>query len=235
MKGPTPRRLLKYVAGPLGLSRYLREPGDGRPQPKIPAKALLWGLLIGELLREHSFLAIEALAGSRVRSNLGLSRSFGDDALAYFTERLDPALTRTALAATLHKAKRNKAFDGSRFIGLVVDGTGAGRSRVGGCDFCRPFITPRKKAAGYHHKLVMSASPEPDSLFPATPNPMDPVTVSMPPVSACCSAPWQIWECDLPITWSSMERSPPRRNASIPRPPPELPERQGPGGDLGRR
>jgi hypothetical protein len=155
LKGPTPRRLLKYVAGPLGLSRYLKEPGDGRPQPKIPAQALLWGLLIGELLREHSFLAIEALAGSRVRSNLGLSRSFGDDALAYFTERLDPALTRTALAATLHKAKRNKAFDGSRFIGLVVDGTGAGRSRVGGCDFCRPFHNARKEVAGYHHKLVM--------------------------------------------------------------------------------
>lgn len=155
MIGPTPRRLLKYVAGPLGLSGYLNAPGDGRPQPKIPAKALIWGLLMGELLREYSFLAIEALARSSVRSSLGLSRSFGDDTLAYFTERLDPALTRTALAATLLKAKRNKAFDGSRFIGLVVDGTGAGRSRMEGCDLCRPYHNAQKEVAGYHHKLAM--------------------------------------------------------------------------------
>lgn len=55
VKGPTPRRPRKYTAGPLGLGRYSKEPGDGRPQPKIPARALLWGLPIGELLREYTF------------------------------------------------------------------------------------------------------------------------------------------------------------------------------------
>jgi len=144
VRGPSPRRLLKYVTGPLGLKPYLQSPGDGRRQPQIPARVLIWALLLGQLLRQFSFLAIEALAGS-----------FGDDTLAYFTERLDPTLTRVAMAATLRKAKRNKAFDGSRFIGLVVDGTGAGRRRAGGCKFCRPIRKKNQEVVGYHHKLVM--------------------------------------------------------------------------------
>ena len=155
MKGPTPRRLLKYVSGTLGLRRYLHSPGDGRPQPQIPARALLWALLIGEILRQYSFLAIEALAGSRVCSSLAVSRSFGDDALGYFTERLDPSPTRAALTAALHKAKRNKAFDSSRLIGLVVDGTAAGRSREKGCRLCRPIRNEKKEVLGHHHKLAM--------------------------------------------------------------------------------
>jgi DDE family transposase len=155
VKGPSPRRLRKYVCGPLGLQKYLQSPGDGRRQPQIPAQVLIWALLLGQLLRQFSFLAIEALAGSAVRSAAGVHRSFGDDTLAYFTERLDPALTRVAMAATLRKAKRNKAFDGSRFIGLVVDGTGAGRRRAGGCKFCRPIHKKSQQVVGYHHKLVM--------------------------------------------------------------------------------
>lgn len=155
MKGPSPRRLRKYVCGPLGLQKYLQSPGDGRRQPQIPAQVLIWALLLGQLLRQFSFLALEAWAGSPVRSAAGMHRSFSDDTLAYFTERLDPALTRVARAATLRKAKRNQAFDGSRFIGLVVDGTGAGRRRAGGCKFCRPLHNKNQQVVGYHHKLVM--------------------------------------------------------------------------------
>lgn len=155
MKGPTPRRLSKYVSGTLGLRRYLLSPGDGRPQPQIPAQALLWAMLLGQILRQYSFLAIEALVGSRLRSRLAVSRSFGDDALGYFTERLDPGPTRAALVAVLHKARRNKAFDSSRRIGLVVDGTGAGRSREKGCRLCRPIHNEKKEVLGYNHKLAM--------------------------------------------------------------------------------
>jgi Transposase DDE domain len=153
--GPSPRRLLKYVTGPLGLQPYLQSPGDGRRQPQIPARVLLWALLLGQLLRQFSFLAIEALAGSPAGSAAGVNRSFGDDTLAYFTERLDPTLTRVAMAATIRKAKRNKAFDGSRFIGLVVDGTGAGRRRAQGCRFCRPIRKKNNEVVGYRHQLVM--------------------------------------------------------------------------------
>ena len=63
-----------------------------------------------------------------MRAELGLHGSFGDDALAYCTERMDPETTRVALAAVLRQAKRNKAFENSRFIGLALDGTSAGRT-----------------------------------------------------------------------------------------------------------
>ena len=112
MKGPTPRRLRKYLARCLGLAAYLHAPGDGRVQPQIPASALLWALLIGHILRESAFRAIESLVRSAPRA-LGVNRAFGDDALGYFTERLHPAPTRQALADCVRRAKRNKAFDGN--------------------------------------------------------------------------------------------------------------------------
>jgi hypothetical protein len=116
---------------------------------------LLWSLLIGQLLREYAFHAVEALVRSTARRALGVSTSFGDDALAYFTERLSPAPTRAALAATLRRAKRNKAFDPSRFIGLAVDGTTVGRCGAAGCPLCRPFRNATGEVVGYRHHLTL--------------------------------------------------------------------------------
>lgn len=155
MKGPTPRRLRKYVAKCLGLKSYLRCPGDGRPQARIPAAALLWALLMGALLRRAAFAGIEALVCSRARRALEVSQSFGDDALGYFTERLDPAVTRRAAVTAVRQAKRNKAFDDCPFIGLALDGTSAGRSREKACDLCRPYRNQQREILGYHHQLVM--------------------------------------------------------------------------------
>ncbi len=155
MKGPTPRRLRKYVTRCLGLKTYLGSPGDGRVRPQIPATALLWALLIGQLLRESAYHAVEALVRSSARRALGVSHSFGDDALGYFTERLNPAVTRAALATTLRRAKRHKAFDDSRFIGWVVDGTTAGRRRKSACKLCRPFRNSARQIVGYRHHLVV--------------------------------------------------------------------------------
>ena len=155
MKGPTPRRLRKYVAKCLGLKCYIQRPGDGRPQGRIPAAALLWALLMGTVLRRVAFAGIEALVRSRARRALDVSQSFGDDALGYFTERLDPALTRQAAITAVRHAKRNKAFDNYRFIGLALDGTSAGRSRAKLCDLCRPYRNKQREILGYHHQLVM--------------------------------------------------------------------------------
>jgi hypothetical protein len=155
VKGPTPRRLRKYVSKCLGLKAYFQRPGDGRPQGRIPAATLLWALLMGALLRRAAFAAIEALVCSRARRALDVARSFGDDALGYFTERLDPAVTRWAMVIALRQAKRHKAFDDCRFIGLALDGTGAGRSHEKGCDLCRPYQNQKREILGYHHKLVM--------------------------------------------------------------------------------
>src|SRR5437870_545907 len=98
MRTPTPRRLWNYLTRRLRLKRYLQSPGDGRRQPQIPAQALLWAMLVGQILREYSFHAVEALVCSPARRNLCIRASFGDDALGYFTERLDPAPMRAALA-----------------------------------------------------------------------------------------------------------------------------------------
>jgi hypothetical protein len=46
-------------------------------------------------------------------ARLGVGRDFGGDALAYFTERLDPTPTRQAVAQTLTQDRRNKAFNPS--------------------------------------------------------------------------------------------------------------------------
>ena len=155
MKEPSPRRLKKYVAKCLRLKSYLQAPGDGRREGRIPATALVWAFLIGALLRRVAFAAIEALVRSPVRRALDVSQSFGNDALGYFTERLDPSVTRQAAVTALHQAKRHKAFDDCRFIGLALDGTGAGRSHEKGCDLCRPIRNQKREILGYHHKLVM--------------------------------------------------------------------------------
>jgi len=126
VRDASPHRPKNYAVKCLRLKSYLRSPGDGRPQARIPASALVWALLMGTLLRRLAFAAIEALVCSGARRALELSRSFGDDALSSFTERLDPGVTRQAAATAVREAKRHKVFDDCRFIGLALDGTGAG-------------------------------------------------------------------------------------------------------------
>jgi hypothetical protein len=81
--------------------------------------------------------------------------SFGDDALEYFTERLSADRLREATVGVVKQAKRNKAFQDSRWIGLAFDGSGMGRSRDKRCDGCRPVRNRTKEIVGYHHKMVM--------------------------------------------------------------------------------
>jgi DDE family transposase len=154
VKGPTPRRLRRYVEKCLRLKSYLHSPGDGRAQPRIPARALVWALLMGHFLRRSSFAGIEALVRSSARRALAVGR-FGDDALGYFTQRLRAALTRRAAATAVRQAKRNKAFDHCRFIGLAVDGTGVARSREKVCHWCRPYRNQKQEIVGYHHRVVL--------------------------------------------------------------------------------
>lgn len=155
MNLPSPRRLWKFVTRQLGLEKFLHAPGDGRPQPQIPAVALYWSMLMGQLLRACSFHGVEALVGSPARSALKVGTSFGDDALGYLTERLDADSTRQAVAQVVGRAKRNKAFDDCAFIGLAIDGTTSGRCRQQGCPLCRPFRNNKKEIVGYRHHSVL--------------------------------------------------------------------------------
>jgi hypothetical protein len=137
------------------LKSYLQRPGDGRKHPSVLAAPLLWAILIGHILRVSSFARLEWLAHSPARTRLGVPQGFSDDTLAYFTERLDASTTRAALAATLHQAKRNKAFENSRFIGLAVDGTGAGHTCKSPCPLCHPIKDSQGVVIGHGHHFVM--------------------------------------------------------------------------------
>jgi hypothetical protein len=155
LKGPHVRQIQNYACHCLGLKSYFQRPGDGRARPHIPARDLVWSVVIGHILRVTSFLRLEWLMHSPVRAELGMKGPFGDDALAYCTERMDPETTRVALAATLRQAKRNKAFENSRFIGLALDGTGAGRTCKDPCRLCDPVKDAKGEVHGSLHHFVL--------------------------------------------------------------------------------
>lgn len=157
MTGPHVRQIHNYACHCLGLKSYFQHPGDGRRRPHIPARDLVWSVVIGRILRVLSFFRLDWLAHSPVRAELGIKVPFRDDALAYCTERMDPETTRVALSAALHQAKRNKAFENSRFIGLAVDGTGAGYTYKGPCPLCDPIKDAKGQLHGsLHHFALVS-------------------------------------------------------------------------------
>jgi hypothetical protein len=149
------RQFLKYAARFATVRSYFRSPGDGRVRPQIPAVVFLKVLLAARVLREVSFLGAEGLVKSPARRAIGVRMSFGDDALEYFTERLKADCLREAIVGVVRKAKRNKAFQDSRWIGLAFDGSGVGRSHDKRCEGCRPVRNQKKEVVGYHHKIVM--------------------------------------------------------------------------------
>ena len=157
MKGPHVKQIQNYACHCLGLKSYFQRPGDGRIHPRIRARDVAWAVVIVHILRIASFLRLEWLAQSPVRAELGIQREFGDDALAYCTERMDPEITRLALAGALQQAKRNKAFENSRFIGLALDGTGAGRTYQEPCRLSDPIKDPKGEVHGYLHHFVLSS------------------------------------------------------------------------------
>lgn len=156
-------RLRVFVHRQVGA--YLRAPGDGRRAPAIPAATLLWSLVAAYLLRDGAFHAVEGLVRSRARRALGVRHPFGDDTLAYFTERLAIPPLRTALVHLVRAAKRRKAFDDAWRIGLVLDGTTVGRCPTVRCPACHPILVPHRDAdgqltpfasvVGQHHKLSL--------------------------------------------------------------------------------
>jgi len=155
LKGPHVKHIQNYAHHCLGLKSYFQRPGDGRSHPRISARDVVWAVVIGHVLRIASFLRLEWLAHSPVRAELGIQSAFGDDALAYCTERMNPETTRLALAGVLRLAKRNKAFENSRFIGLALDGTGAGRTNKEPCPLCDPLKDAKGEVHGRLHHFVL--------------------------------------------------------------------------------
>lgn len=156
MSGPSPQRLWKYVTRRLRLAGYFQAPGDGRQAPQIPARALVWGLVIGHVLREDAFAGVDALVHGAARA-LAVGRRFSHDTLAYFTARLDPAPTRQALGVVARVAKRNKALAGQPWIGLALDGTRTTcvqKARTD-CAYCRPLHDAATQLLGYRHEVAV--------------------------------------------------------------------------------
>jgi hypothetical protein len=164
LRSPSPRKLLDFVRDRCRLRRYLARPGDGRPKPQIPARDLIWALLICQVLREASLHAVEGMVRSAGRHALGVTRSFGDDAPGYFLERLDPQPTRDALAQVAKGAKRNKAFQDCRLIGLALDGTGAGRCSEHKCKLCHQVHDAGQGVLCYLHHFCMASVVGPPGL-----------------------------------------------------------------------
>lgn len=155
MRRPGIRKFLRFASRFRGWRSYLRSPGDGRIHPQIPAAGILTSLVISRLLRETSFLGAEALVRSPARHAFGVRSEFSDDAIAYFSERLDVERLRDATAEIVKQAKRNKAFQENRRIGFAIDGTQAGRNREKRCDQCCPIKNEKEEILGYGHELVM--------------------------------------------------------------------------------
>jgi hypothetical protein len=59
------------------------------------------------------------------------------------------------LISVLRRAKRNKALEDSRFIGLAIDGTGSCRSKKQRCKLCRPRHDAARQVRGYGHHLSL--------------------------------------------------------------------------------
>lgn len=148
-------RFRRFVFRGVGLERYLERPGDGRIRPRIAARDLLRSLLAGQVLRENSHHAIEALVRSPARGALGIRQRFGDDTLGYFTERLAADPMRRALIGLVRGAKRNKAFENSRWIGLALDGTGATAGAARCCPLCHPVTNAGGERVGQLHHLSL--------------------------------------------------------------------------------
>ena len=155
MTGPSLLSIRNYSCHTLALTTFFNHPGDGRTQPVIPASDLSWALLVGGILRLGSSNRLEWLAHCGHRKDLGLTRKFGDDALAYFTERVDPEVIRHRSADTLKLAKCNKVFEEAAFIGLAIDGTGAGHTTKTPCPLCHPIKDSTDKVTSHNHYFVM--------------------------------------------------------------------------------
>lgn len=55
----------------------------------------------------------------------------------------------------VRRAKRNKAFSASRWVGMAIDGTGVGRCQAAGCPPCHPVKDAQEQVSGYVHRFAL--------------------------------------------------------------------------------
>ena len=210
MKGPTVQSIFHYTCHPLALRTFLDQPGDGRIQPEIPAACLSLALLIGAILRIGSANRLEWLARAADRKQLGLARGFGDDALAYFTERVDPEVVRQRSAVTPKLAKSNKVFVQAAFLGRALDGSGAGRTTQKACPPCHPVKDSHGDTLYQLHYFVMISMVGAGVTLPFDVEPYRPGNSGYAAGKCVLKRSGEHLGPRFPTMWSWMGSSPPR-------------------------
>lgn len=76
MSGPIPQRPWKYVTQRLRVGGYFQAPEDGRRALQNPTQAVVWGFVIGHVLRKDGFCGVTALVGSEVQAALRVGPCF---------------------------------------------------------------------------------------------------------------------------------------------------------------
>lgn len=123
-----------------------------------------------------------------IRSALEVSRRFSDDSQSYCTEKLQTTRLRAAIVGATRRAKRNKAFANSRWAGLALGGTGAGRVTQQGCELCHPLINGENQEIGHLHHFAMVSVEGAGLSLPVNVEPWGPAGGAASPRLICCSS-----------------------------------------------
>jgi hypothetical protein len=92
--------------------------------------------------------------------------------------------------ARCSRPSATKAFENNRFIGLAVNGTGAGRSNKDPCPLCPP---PRTPSARFTVRCFVSSSVVGAALTQRRCGALRPCDRKLPPHSVYCGARYAIW------------------------------------------
>jgi len=186
-------RPVRYAAQCLGWKSYLRQPGDGRPQPRIAARHLVVVMFDRPSAARDQLPCVEQLVHS-VLPSLYACRSLLAMMRWLLHRTFGPGRYARRLIVCFHRAKRKQKP--SRIRGRLAwpDGTNRRttaftRLRV----FAVRSTTPRKEVIGYSHQMV-SISVVGTGLSSLRRRTLRPWRQrSMPAASACSPEPGASW------------------------------------------
>jgi hypothetical protein len=138
---------------------------DSRTSPLIPSRAVWLSLLLGEVVQVASLFQLEEETRlPQWQRWVGFGAPISHDTFGYVAERLDPAALRRAAVWINRKLKRGKAFEASKFKGLLIVSLDANEqfcSYHRCCEECLSREITSKDAQGreikrtqYYHKQV---------------------------------------------------------------------------------
>lgn len=158
-------QFVRYGQKRFDLGRLLSGLVDGRPQPEIPARAVLLSLVLGEVVHLPSFLQLEQETRLAPWQRwVGHRGAISDDTFGYVSERLDPEQLRRAVRWINRQLKRGKAFEANKINGLLSVSLDANEQFCSDhrcCEHCLVREVSRQDRHGqevqhrqYYHKQV---------------------------------------------------------------------------------